>query len=125
MSRVDPESTGVHPAWRKALSHVFIVEGWKEGDPASVIQAAKARLRANVDKLAALGSATYLNEVGFFFSPFCLASRDDRLRFMRGISRRRSLALIMTGSRRLRTSMIRRVCLWSLAVWVLMTGMGA
>jgi len=70
VSKVDPDSTGVHPGWRRALVHIFIAEGWEEGDSASIIQDAKARLRAGLDKLAALGSVTYFNEASLYEKDF-------------------------------------------------------
>ena len=31
VSRVDPESTGLNPSWRKALSEVYVGASWPEG----------------------------------------------------------------------------------------------
>jgi hypothetical protein len=60
---VDPDATGLHPYWRKALAHLYFTDGWEEGDSSSVIEDARKRIRANLDTLNNLGSAAYLNEV--------------------------------------------------------------
>lgn len=44
MSQVDPDSTGLNPAWRKALIHLIWGTEWKEGTPASEINQLKAIL---------------------------------------------------------------------------------
>jgi hypothetical protein len=65
VSKVDPNATGLHPDWRKALGLVYFDVVWQEGDPVSVIQGVKKQLIDGVnilDKLAP-GSATYFNEV--------------------------------------------------------------
>lgn len=86
MSRSNPSSAGINPAWRKAISHVVVSEGWGEGAPAAVIDAAKQRLTSKVNKLEALvpGAGAYFNEVsqGFrskWFHPHS-APRHSHLR---------------------------------------------
>ncbi|KAF9458248.1 hypothetical protein BDZ94DRAFT_1325679 [Collybia nuda] len=66
VSKVDPETTGLHPAWRKALGLAYFTESWADGDPASVIQGVRKKIERGVDILEGLGSATYFNEA----SPF-------------------------------------------------------
>ncbi|KAF9458246.1 hypothetical protein BDZ94DRAFT_1284944 [Collybia nuda] len=68
VSKVDPETTGLHPDWRKAIALVFFIEGWVDGTPASDIQAARARIRNGLDTLDGLapGSATYFNEASLY-----------------------------------------------------------
>ncbi len=65
MSRRKASSAGINPAWRKAISHVVVSEGWAEGASAAVIDAAKVRLTSKVNKLEALvpGAGAYFNEV--------------------------------------------------------------
>ena len=65
VSRVDPESTGLNPSWRKAIAQVFIGETWKEGADSATILAARERLKQGTDVLDKLtkDSGSYLNEV--------------------------------------------------------------
>jgi len=70
VSKVAPDSAGVHPDWRRAVGLAFIWEGWTEGDPVTVIRDAKTRLIADIDKLATLGSATYFNEASLYEKDF-------------------------------------------------------
>lgn len=63
MNKVDPDSVGVHPDWRKALAVVIVAEWLEEGDSGSVIAEARSRLSAKLDILTGLGRGTYLNEV--------------------------------------------------------------
>ncbi|GLB39902.1 putative oxygen-dependent FAD-linked oxidoreductase family protein [Lyophyllum shimeji] len=72
VSKVDPETSGLHPAWRKAVAHVYSVESWAEGTSVSDIQQARQRLRAALDILDGLGpgSATYYNEASLYEKDF-------------------------------------------------------
>jgi hypothetical protein len=65
VSRVNPESTGLNPSWRKAIAEVFIAESWEEGADSATIFAAKERLQQRTDVLDKLtkDSGSYLNEV--------------------------------------------------------------
>ncbi|KAF4607956.1 hypothetical protein EYR40_000292 [Pleurotus pulmonarius] len=64
VSRRKASSAGINPAWRQAISHVIVSEGWAEGASAAVIDAAKVRLTSKVNKLEALvpGVGAYFNE---------------------------------------------------------------
>ena len=64
MSKVDPDSTGINPAWRKALTHVVWGRGWDEGASVSEIDQTRAALAKTLEKLSTLtGSSAYFNEV--------------------------------------------------------------
>ena len=64
MSKVDPDSTGVNPAWRKALAHIDWGPTWDEGASASEIDQLRAALAKTLEKLSTLtGSSAYFNEV--------------------------------------------------------------
>ncbi|KAL0946201.1 hypothetical protein HGRIS_012461 [Hohenbuehelia grisea] len=64
VSRVPPDSTGLNPAWRNAVTHVGAFQGWPEGASASVIAAHGNKLQGEVSKLEKLapGSGAYFNE---------------------------------------------------------------
>jgi hypothetical protein len=115
VSKVDPNAMGLHPDWRKALAIVSFSTAWQEGDPASVIEEAKKKNRANVDILDRLapGSATYFNEV-ILTDPrgvhTLIVIILHRHRFTKRISRRHSSVPITTSLRRLKISTTRRTC---------------
>jgi len=65
VSRVDPDSTGLNPSWRKALSQVFISASWPEGSTADFISQQINRFKQStliLDQLTT-DSGSYLNEV--------------------------------------------------------------
>jgi hypothetical protein len=70
VSKMDPDSVGAHPDWRKALGDVLYQQVWKEGDSASVIEEARLRLKAKLDILSGLGRGTYFNEASSGFLTF-------------------------------------------------------
>ena len=79
MSKVNPDSTGVNPAWRKALAHVVWGQGWEEGTSASKINQMRAALAKTLGMLSTLtGSSAYFNEVPLLF---CGKNRDAHLDF--------------------------------------------
>jgi hypothetical protein len=64
VSKVDPDSTGLNPAWRKALTHIYWGPTWDEGASASEIDQMRAALAKTLEKLSTLtGSSAYFNEV--------------------------------------------------------------
>ena len=66
MSLVDPDSTGLNPSWRKALSEVYISASWPEGSTADFIFQQIDELKQStlvLDQLTT-DSGSYLNEVG-------------------------------------------------------------
>jgi hypothetical protein len=65
VSHIDPDSTGLNPAWRGALAHVVWGESWDEGAPASVIYKARQDVKdfTKVIESLAPGLGSYFNEV--------------------------------------------------------------
>ena len=67
VSRVDPDSAGLNPSWRKALSEVYIVASWSEGSTADFISQQIDGLKQStlvLDQLTT-DSGSYLNEVKY------------------------------------------------------------
>lgn len=66
-SKIDPDSAGVHPAWRKAAVHVVTGAIWPEGAPEDVINQSRQVLKDDTAMLRALApdSGAYFNEVCF------------------------------------------------------------
>ena len=67
VSRVDPDSTGLNPSWRKALSEVTIVVDWPEGSTADFIFQKIDGFKKStlvLDQLTT-DSGSYLNEVKY------------------------------------------------------------
>ena len=65
MSRVDPESTGLNPAWRNSLVYTTIGTGWQDGANSTEIEAARQLLIQDMKTLEGIApdSGAYLNEV--------------------------------------------------------------
>lgn len=65
VSRVNPDSTGLNPAWRKALVHAVFRTTWDEGASFSEIEQARAELAARLKKVSdeMPGAGSYFNEV--------------------------------------------------------------
>ena len=65
MSRVDPDSTGLNPSWRKALSEVYVVASWPQGSTADFIFQQIDEMKQSTLTLDQLttDSGSYLNEV--------------------------------------------------------------
>jgi len=65
VSRVNPESTGLNPAWRKSLAYTLIATGWREGANLTEIMAARQLLVQDMKTLESIApeSGAYLNEV--------------------------------------------------------------
>ena len=65
MSRVDPESTGLNPVWRKGMVLASTGATWQEGANLTEIQAARRLLIQDMKTLEGLApeSGAYLNEV--------------------------------------------------------------
>ncbi|KAH7906448.1 hypothetical protein BJ138DRAFT_630614 [Hygrophoropsis aurantiaca] len=71
VSRVDPDSTGLNPAWRHSLVEaVWGHAGWPEGATYGEIERARARLSATMAKVSSImpGAGSYFNE-GSIFEP--------------------------------------------------------
>ena len=73
---MDPESTGLNPAWRKSLAYSIIGATWQDGANFTEIEAARELLIQKMKILESIApeSGAYLNEVrvtrrlGLFFS---------------------------------------------------------
>ena len=65
MSLVDPESTGLNPAWRKSLVYSTIGTTWQDGASFTEIEAARQLLIHGMKILEGIApeSGAYLNEV--------------------------------------------------------------
>lgn len=66
VSRVNPNSTGLNPSWRKALVHVLFGRGWVEGTPSSEIEEIRAQVASNLKNLSDL-----MPEAGSYFNEVC------------------------------------------------------
>ena len=65
VSRVDPDSTGLNPSWRRAISEVVIGVTWDEGSTADFISQQIDQLKQMILVLDELttDSGSYFNEV--------------------------------------------------------------
>jgi hypothetical protein len=69
VSRVDPDSTGLHPSWRSALSEVVIETTWRTDSSTTEFSQQIDQLKQStliLDQLTT-DSASYLNEVTKLF----------------------------------------------------------
>ena len=65
VSRVDPDSTGLNPAWRNSLALVFLSRTWREGANLTEIEAARQLFIEDMKVLEGMApeSGAYFNEV--------------------------------------------------------------
>ena len=65
MSKVNPQTTGLNPAWRKAGVHIITGVVWPEGTTAETIEKLREVYLGDTAKFRALApeSGAYLNEV--------------------------------------------------------------
>jgi len=65
VSRVDPDSTGLNPAWRKSLVFTGVSITWQDSASLTEIQAARQLLIQEMNTLKGIApeSGAYLNEV--------------------------------------------------------------
>ncbi|KAK1230625.1 hypothetical protein PQX77_006277, partial [Marasmius sp. AFHP31] len=71
VSQIDPESTGLNPAWRKSVGGLVATGvGWPDGASAADVQAKKDLLKQHIDVLEGLepGTGSYINE-GSLYEP--------------------------------------------------------
>ena len=61
---MDPESTGLNPAWRNSLAYILLVATWPEGSNETQIAAVRQRLVQDMKTLEGLApdSGAYFNE---------------------------------------------------------------
>jgi len=78
VSRVDPESTGLNPVWRKSLILAAVGTIWQDGASLTEIQAARRLVVQDMKILEGIApeSGAYLNEVreSYGFRPHSLQS---------------------------------------------------
>jgi hypothetical protein len=65
VARVEPDDTGLTPAWRNSLAYVTLGTGWKDGATKTQIDAARQLLIQDMKVLEGIApdSGAYLNEV--------------------------------------------------------------
>ena len=65
VSRVDPDSTGLNPAWRKSLAYTVIGTTWQDGANLTEIDAARQLLVQDMKTFEGIApeSGAYFNEV--------------------------------------------------------------
>lgn len=65
VSKVNPSSTGLNPAWRKAGAHVVAGITWVDGSSSTFIEGLRDELERRLATVRALApdSGAYLNEV--------------------------------------------------------------
>lgn len=65
VSRVDPDSVGLNPAWRNSLAYITLGTTWQEGANEATINAARQGLIQDMKTLEAIApdSGAYFNEV--------------------------------------------------------------
>ncbi|GJE99668.1 FAD-binding domain-containing protein [Phanerochaete sordida] len=85
VSRVDPDSVALNPAWRSALAHVVFSAGWADGASRSTIDATRSQIKQSEAALRALtpGGGAYFNEASLYevdFQQTFFGSHYDRLR---------------------------------------------
>jgi hypothetical protein len=69
VSKVDPDSTGLTPAWRSAVAHALWAETWAEGTPLDDIEKKRDAMRGNIKAMEDIvGSSSYFNEVRVVFA---------------------------------------------------------
>jgi len=68
VSRVNQDSTGLNPAWRRALAHVIFWTTWDEGTPTGRIAQLRKQLAQNLKNISDVtpGSGAYFNEASMF-----------------------------------------------------------
>lgn len=71
VSKVDPDSVGLNPAWRNALGHVALGSSWPEGTNATAIRQIEDTLKGYLgvlEELVGPDGGAYFNEVSLLIS---------------------------------------------------------
>ena len=118
VSRVDPDSTGLNPAWRNGLAFTAIGRTWREGADLTEIEATRQLLIQDMKILEGIApeSGAYFNEVRVlrqFTVPDSVLnslSRARRHRDMNSTGRNRSSGLTTTSSEPSNRNTIRIQC---------------
>ena len=78
VSRVDPDSVGLNPAWRNSLIYTIVTTGWQEGANETQINTNRQQLIQDMKILEGIApdSGAYLNEVRL---PALTSARSSRL----------------------------------------------
>lgn len=66
VSKVDPNSTGLNPAWRTAAAHILTQETWPEGTSGNGIHIIEKKLKGYLETLEELvgpNGGAYFNKV--------------------------------------------------------------
>jgi hypothetical protein len=102
VSRVDPDSTGLNPSWRKALSEVYITAYWPEGSTIDFIFQQIDKMKQStliLDKLTT-DSGSYLNEGSLHeldFKKSFFGSHYDKLKLIKDKYDPTSLFVVPAG----------------------------
>jgi len=73
VSKVDPDSAGLNPAWRKALAHIAVGSSWPEGINASEIHQMQDKVKRHLSVLEELvgpDGGAYFNEASLYEKDF-------------------------------------------------------
>jgi hypothetical protein len=121
VATVDPDSTGLNPAWRSAVAHVLTATTWPEGLSSASIMDSRENVLQDILTIASLlppDAGSYFNEVGTF-SPMRPAIHVTlgRRHSLSQTRCRCSLDHTIESSNRSRVSTTRQVYSLSQAVW--------
>ncbi|KAF9448149.1 hypothetical protein P691DRAFT_792871 [Macrolepiota fuliginosa MF-IS2] len=102
VARVDPDSVGLNPGWRKATAFALTFETWEEGAPSDVVFQARQRVAEYVRRLEPISpdSATYMNEASLYepdFRKSFFGSHYGRLRSIKHKYDPNSMFLVAEG----------------------------
>jgi hypothetical protein len=102
VARVDPESTGLNPAWRKSLVYTVVGTGWQDGTNFTQIQADRQHLIQDMKIIEGIApdSGAYLNEASryeFDWKKSFFGSHFDQLRAIKQKYDPESLFLVYEG----------------------------
>ena len=97
VSRVNPESTGLNPAWRRSVALALLHTAWQDGANSSEIAAAREPLIHDMKLLEDLApeSGAYLNEVKHPHGPLHWNNPNSNLLILSGIEIRIQLEEIL------------------------------
>jgi len=102
VSRIDPDSTGLNPSWRKALSEVYIVATWPESSTADFVFQRIEEMKQStliLDQLTT-DSGSYLNEGSLYeldFKKSYFGTHYDKLELIKNKYDPSSLFVVASG----------------------------
>ncbi|KDQ63536.1 hypothetical protein JAAARDRAFT_169472 [Jaapia argillacea MUCL 33604] len=102
VSKVDPDSTGLNPAWRDAIVHFAMGVGWPDGTLATEIQALRGRVSQALVALNDLApnSGAYLNEASLYEQNWqytFFGSHYEKLKSIKHLYDPKSLFVVASG----------------------------